>query len=120
LNDEKSLVRQTARQFVETKSFPSSKSTARSDVPPKHLIRSYGELGFFGANLHGYGCAECPTSAYGLIEPRNWSAEILVCAVLFPCRASGDVIRLFLWSDTQKVNGCTLLQQGKAHRLLSD
>ena len=34
---------------------------------PKHLIREMGDLGFFGANLEGYGCAGLNSIEYGLI-----------------------------------------------------
>jgi glutaryl-CoA dehydrogenase len=34
---------------------------------PKHLIGEMGELGFFGANLEGYGCAGMNNIEYGLL-----------------------------------------------------
>ena len=57
LNDEEKLVRQTARQFVENEIIPIIEKHSRDGVFPMHLVSQLGELGFFGANLQGYGCA---------------------------------------------------------------
>src|SRR5437868_15186117 len=67
LNDEEKLVRQTARQFVENEVIPIIEKHSRQATFPKHLIPQLGELGFFGANLHGYGCAGMSNVAYGLM-----------------------------------------------------
>src|SRR5258708_37981416 len=67
LNDEEKLVRQTARQFVENEIIPIIEKHSREATFPKHLIPQLGELGFFGANLHGYGCAGMSNVAYGLM-----------------------------------------------------
>jgi len=64
LNDEEKLVRQTARQFVENEIIPIIEKHSREATFPKHLIPQLGELGFFGANLHGYGCAGMSNVAY--------------------------------------------------------
>ena len=34
---------------------------------PMELVPSLAELGLFGANLHGYGCAGMNNVAYGLV-----------------------------------------------------
>src|SRR5215469_784970 len=67
LNDEEKLVRQTARQFVDNEIIPIIEKHSREGTFPKHLIPQLGELGFFGANLHGYGCAGMSNVAYGLM-----------------------------------------------------
>src|SRR5213083_1550072 len=67
LNDEEKLVRQTARQFVENEIVPIIEKHSREATFPSHLIPQLGELGFFGANLHGYGCAGMSNVAYGLM-----------------------------------------------------
>jgi len=67
LNDEEKLVRQTARQFVENEIIPIIEKHSREATFPKHLVPQLGELGFFGANLHGYGCAGMSNVAYGLM-----------------------------------------------------
>src|SRR5207302_640379 len=40
---------------------------SREATFPMTLIPQLGELGFFGANLHGYGCAGMSNVAYGLM-----------------------------------------------------
>src|SRR5260370_42525154 len=67
LNDEEKLVRRTARQFVENEIIPIIEKHNREGSFPKHLIPQLGELGVFGANLHGYGCAGMLNWAYGLM-----------------------------------------------------
>ena len=66
-NDEERLVRQTARQFVEENVIPVIKDCYNEGRFPKSLIAQMGELGFFGANLEGYGCAGMSNVEYGLI-----------------------------------------------------
>lgn len=67
LNDEEKLVRQTARQFTEDRVMPIIKDCFNQGRFPAELIPEMGELGFFGANLEGYGCAGLSNLEYGLI-----------------------------------------------------
>jgi len=67
LNDEEKLVRQTAREFVENEIIPIIEKHSREATFPTHLVPQLGELGFFGASLHGYGCAGMSSVAYGLM-----------------------------------------------------
>jgi glutaryl-CoA dehydrogenase len=67
LNDEERLARQTARQFVDDQVIPIIEKHNREATFPMHLVPQLGELGFFGANLKGYGCAEMSNVAYGLV-----------------------------------------------------
>ena len=68
LNDEELLARKTARQFVDD-AGPSHhrKAQPRSHVPDAPGAADWRELGFFGANLKGYGCAGMSNVAYGLV-----------------------------------------------------
>src|SRR3984893_12271577 len=66
LNDEEKLVRQSARRFVDNEIIPIIEKHSREGTFPKHLVPQLGELGFFGANLQGYGCAGMSNVAYGL------------------------------------------------------
>ena len=61
------LVRRTARDFVEDKSFPSLKTASVKARFPRELVPIMGGLGFFGANLEGYGCAGMSNVEYGLV-----------------------------------------------------
>jgi glutaryl-CoA dehydrogenase len=67
LNDEERLVRQTARQFVDNEVLPIIEKHNREATFPMHLLPQLGHLGFFGANLEGYGCAGMSSVAYGLM-----------------------------------------------------
>lgn len=67
LGDEEKLVRQTARQFVEDRVLPLIKDCYNQGRFPAELIPEMGELGFFGANLEGYGCAGMGNVEYGLL-----------------------------------------------------
>ncbi len=65
-NDER-LARDTARRFTEENVIPIIEECNREDRFPRELIQPMGELGFFGANLDGYGCAGMSNIEYGLV-----------------------------------------------------
>ena len=67
LSDEEKLVRQTARQFVDGEVLPIIEKHNREATFPMHLVPQMAELGFFGANMKGYGCAEMSNVEYGLV-----------------------------------------------------
>lgn len=67
LSQEELLVRQTARQFVDRQVLPVIKDCFNAGRFPSELIPQMGELGFFGANLEGYGCAGMSNVEYGLV-----------------------------------------------------
>ncbi|MGA2212378.1 MAG: acyl-CoA dehydrogenase family protein [Bryobacteraceae bacterium] len=66
-SEQELLVRQTARQFVEDRVIPIIRDCYRDGRFPKELIPEFGQLGFMGANLEGYGCAGLNNVEYGLI-----------------------------------------------------
>jgi glutaryl-CoA dehydrogenase len=66
-DEQELLVRQTARQFVEDRVLPEIRDCYRDARFPAELIPEMGRLGFFGANLEGYGCAGMSNVEYGLI-----------------------------------------------------
>ena len=66
-SEQELLVRQTARQFVDERVIPVIKDHFRDATFPKDLVPEMGRLGFFGANLEGYGCAGMSNVEYGLI-----------------------------------------------------
>jgi len=67
LTDEERLARDTARRFIEDNLIPIIEECNREGRFPKELIPQMGQLGFFGANLHGYGCAGMSNVEYGLV-----------------------------------------------------
>jgi len=56
-SEDELLVRRTARDFVEDNIVPIIEDCFREGRFPRELVPLMGELGFFGANLEGYGCA---------------------------------------------------------------
>jgi glutaryl-CoA dehydrogenase len=66
-NEDELLVRRTARAFVDDRLIPIIEDCFREGRFPRELVAQMGELGFFGANLHGYGCAGMSNVEYGLV-----------------------------------------------------
>ncbi|HEX3892383.1 MAG TPA: acyl-CoA dehydrogenase family protein [Terracidiphilus sp.] len=66
-SEDELLVRRTAREFVEDNLTPIIEECFRTERFPRELVPSMGELGFFGANLEGYGCAGMSNVEYGLV-----------------------------------------------------
>lgn len=67
LSEDEILVRDTTRKFVEDNVIPGIEQWNRDGVFPRELVRPMGELGFYGASLKGYGCAEMSNVEYGLV-----------------------------------------------------
>jgi len=67
LSDEEVLVRDSVRDFVEEQIIPIIDDHYMAGTFPMELVSQMGELGFFGANIDGYGCAGLNNIAYGLI-----------------------------------------------------
>ena len=68
LTDEERLARDTIREFVSAEFLPRVREHVRQDGSfPMELVPRLAELGVFGANLHGYGCAGMSNVAYGLV-----------------------------------------------------
>jgi glutaryl-CoA dehydrogenase len=67
LSDEETLIRRTARDFVEDRVVPIIEGCFREARFPRELVPLLGQLGFYGANLRGYGCAGLSNVEYGLV-----------------------------------------------------
>ncbi len=67
LSEDERMVRQTARQFVEDNIIPIIEDCFREGRFPRELVPQMAELGFFGANIEGYGCAGMSNVEYGLV-----------------------------------------------------
>jgi glutaryl-CoA dehydrogenase len=66
-SEQELMVRQTARQFVDERVVPLIRDCYRDARFPMELVPEMGRLGFFGANLEGYGCAGMNNVEYGLL-----------------------------------------------------
>ncbi len=114
LNDEELLARGTARQFVDEQIIPVIDKHFRDSTFPVDLLPQLGELGFFGSNLKGYGCAEMSNVAYGLVmqelERGDSGLRSFVSVqsglVMYPIHTYG--------SPAQKDKWLPRLQSGKA------
>ena len=114
LSDEEKLVRRTVREFVDKEVIPHIEEWSREGKFPRHLVPLMGELGFFGANLQGYGCAGMSNVQYGLIMQELERGDsglrsfvsVQGALVMYPIHAFG--------SEEQKGRWLPALQQGKA------
>ena len=114
LNEQEKMVRQTARQFVDERVIPQIRDCFRDGRFPKELIGEMGRLGFFGANLEGYGCAGMSNVEYGLIMQElergdsgvRSFASVQGALVMYPIHAYG--------SEEQKQKWLPRLQSGEA------
>jgi len=67
LDDEECVARDSVREFVSKEFLPLLQEHIRKDGSfPMQLVPMMGELGLFGTNLEGYGCAGMNNVAYGL------------------------------------------------------
>jgi glutaryl-CoA dehydrogenase len=114
LNDEEKLVRRTVREFVDKEVIPGIEEWNREARFPKHLVPAMAELGFYGANLQGYGCAGLSNVQYGLIMQELERGDsglrsfvsVQGALVMYPIHEFA--------SDEQKQRWLPALQQGKA------
>jgi glutaryl-CoA dehydrogenase len=67
LTEEELLVRRTARDFVDASIIPIIEGCFREGRFPRELVPLMGQLGFYGANIEGYGCAGMSNVEYGLV-----------------------------------------------------
>ena len=114
LNDEELLARKTARQFVEEHVIPIIEKHNREATFPMDLVPRLGELGFFGSNLEGYGCAGMSNVAYGLVMQELERGDsglrsfvsVQSALVMYPIHEYG--------SEAQKERWLPRMQSGKA------
>ena len=114
LNEQELMVRRTARQFVDDRIVPIIRDAYNSASFPRQLIPEMGELGFFGANLEGYGCAGMNNVEYGLIMQEIERGDsglrsfvsVQGALVMYPIHTFG--------SDEQKDKWLPRLQSGEA------
>ncbi|HUO05246.1 MAG TPA: acyl-CoA dehydrogenase family protein [Candidatus Binataceae bacterium] len=67
LTPEQRIARETTKRFVEREILPNIEGHFAKESFPIKLIPAMAELGMFGANLKGYGCAGMDNVSYGLI-----------------------------------------------------
>src|ERR1700740_3330553 len=67
LSDDERLVRDPPPRLIEEIPVPTREKANRAAPSPRKLVKPMAELGFFGANLKGYGCAGMSNVEYGLV-----------------------------------------------------
>jgi glutaryl-CoA dehydrogenase len=65
--DEEKAVRDSIREWVRERFLPQLKEHHRAGTFPLELLTEIGEIGAFGANINGYGCAGLNNVSYGLV-----------------------------------------------------
>ena len=113
-NDQEKLVRQTVREFVDDEIIPHIEEWNREGKFPMHLVPLMAGLGFYGANLEGYGCAGMSNVEYGLIMQELERGDsglrsfvsVQGALVMYPIKEYG--------SEEQKQRWLPALQEGRA------
>ncbi|HXK25965.1 MAG TPA: acyl-CoA dehydrogenase family protein [Myxococcota bacterium] len=115
LSDEERMARDAVREFVSREFLPRIQQHVRQDGSfPMELVPRMAELGLFGANLHGYGCAGMNNVAYGLVMQElergdsglRSFASVQGSLVMHPIHSYG--------SDAQKERWLPALASGRA------
>ena len=113
LSDDERLVRDSTRKFIEENLIPIIEECNRAGRFPRELVKPFGELGFFGANLKGYGCAAMSNVEYGLVMQELERGDsgvrsfvsVQSALVMYPIYAFG--------SEEQKGHWLPALQKGE-------
>jgi glutaryl-CoA dehydrogenase len=118
LSEEEILARDTVRGFVTKEFLPLVQQHVRQDGSfPMELVPRLAELGLFGANLHGYGCAGMGNVAYGLVMQElergdsglRSFASVQGGLVMYPIHAYGSEAQKERWLPelaTGRAIGC--------------
>ncbi len=67
LTEEERMIRDTARDFAQSKLMPRVLEANRHEKFNREIFNEMGELGLIGPTIHGYGCAGVGYVSYGLI-----------------------------------------------------
>lgn len=114
LSEEELLVRQTARQFVEDRFIPLITKHFREGTFPLELTAPIAELGFFGANLHGYGCAGLSNVENGLVMQEMERGDTALRSFV-SVQSSLSMFAIYAYgSAEQKDRWLPRMQQGEA------
>src|ERR1700758_5250481 len=113
LSDDERLARDTSRQFIEDNLIPIIEECNREGRFPRELVKPMGEMGFFGANLQGYGCAGMSNVEYGLVTQEMERGDsgirsfvsVQSALVMYPIYTFG--------SDEQKNTWLPAMQKGE-------
>jgi glutaryl-CoA dehydrogenase len=68
LSEDERAIRDAAHDFCQEKLFPRVLMANRREHFDREIMNEFGEMGFLGATLEGYGCAGVNYVSYGLIS----------------------------------------------------
>ena len=68
LSEDERAIRDAAHDFCQEKLFPRVLMANRHEKFDREIMNEFGEMGFLGATLDGYGCAGVNYVSYGLIS----------------------------------------------------
>src|SRR5580698_294707 len=113
LSPEDKMTRQSVRQFVQREVMPNVERHFAGESFPLELIPKLAELGIFGANLHGYGCAGMNNVAYGLIMQELEAADSGLRSFA-SVQSALSMYAIYAWgSEEQKQRYLPGMAQGK-------
>ena len=98
LTEEERMIRDSARQFCQERLMPRVLEANRHERFDREIMNEFGQMGFLGATLDGYGCAGVSYVAYGLmareverVDSGYRSAfSVQSSLVMFPIHAYGS------------------------------
>ena len=114
LGEEERMTRASVRSFVEREVLPVIERCHSEEQFPRPLIARMGELGFFGANLKGYGCAGLSNGAYGLIMQELEAGDSGLRSM---ASVQGSLAMFAIWrwgSEEQKERWLPAMASGRA------
>jgi len=98
LTEDERMIRDSARAFCQDRLMPGIVQANREGVFDRSIMNAFGEQGFLGATLEGYGCAGVSYVAYGLIAREvervdsgyRSAFSVQSSLVMFPIHAFGS------------------------------
>jgi glutaryl-CoA dehydrogenase len=113
LSTEDKMTRDSVRQFVQREVMPNVERHFARESFALDLIPKLAELGIFGANLHGYGCAGMNNVAYGLIMQELEAADSGLRSFA-SVQSALSMYAIYAWgSEEQKQRYLPGMAQGK-------
>jgi glutaryl-CoA dehydrogenase len=113
LSEDERAIRDAAHAFCQEKLFPRVLMANRKEHFDREIMNEFGEMGFLGATLEGYGCAGVNYVSYGLISREvervdsgyRSAFSVQSSLVMYPIHAFG--------SDAQKEKYLPKLRTGE-------
>jgi glutaryl-CoA dehydrogenase len=114
LSPEERMACATVRSFVEREALPVIEGCHAREEFPRALVPRMAELGFFGANLTGYGCGGLSNVAYGLIMQELEAGDSGLRSM---ASVQGSLAMFAIWrwgSEEQKTRWLPAMAAGRA------